>query len=212
MRSKAARSQQLAAQRVGAQDLLMSVRNRLMRLGAELRFRAAEARIEIGEHAQIRSFQFAPRKSGAFVLGERSIFAGRLAMDREGALVRIGPRSFIGRGLIAVAQSVEIGADVLLSWGVTVIDHHSHSLSFADRSKDVAGWLDGKKSWQGVAVEPVRIGDKVWVGFGVSILPGVTIGEGAVVGAASVVTRDVEAWTVVAGNPARVIRQLEPGQ
>lgn len=57
--------------------------------------------------------------------------------------------------------------------------------------------------------KPISIGDDVWVGGAAVICPGVSIGEGAVVGAGSVVTRDVEAFTVVAGNPARVIRQLE---
>ncbi|MBV8923397.1 DapH/DapD/GlmU-related protein, partial [Bradyrhizobium sp.] len=55
---------------------------------------------------------------------------------------------------------------------------------------------------------PVVIADKVWIGFNASILKGVTIGEGAVVGACSVVTRDVPPFAVVAGNPARVIRTL----
>jgi maltose O-acetyltransferase len=56
---------------------------------------------------------------------------------------------------------------------------------------------------------PIAIGDDVWLGGGAIVLPGVTIGDRAVVGAGSVVTRDVPADTVVAGNPARVIRTLE---
>lgn len=56
--------------------------------------------------------------------------------------------------------------------------------------------------------KPVTIGSDVWVAGGVIILPGVTIGDGCTVGAGSVVTRDVEPYTVVAGNPAKVIKRL----
>lgn len=56
--------------------------------------------------------------------------------------------------------------------------------------------------------KPIRIGSDVWIGGGAKILPGVTVGDNAVIGAGSVVTRDVPPNTVVAGNPARVIRRL----
>lgn len=57
-------------------------------------------------------------------------------------------------------------------------------------------------------MRPVTIGNKVWVGFNSIVLCGVAIGEGAVIGAGSVVTRDIPAWTVAAGNPARVIKDI----
>ena len=56
--------------------------------------------------------------------------------------------------------------------------------------------------------KPITIGDDVWLAGGVIVLPGVIIGDGSTVGAGSVVTHDVEPYTVVAGNPARVIRRL----
>ena len=59
---------------------------------------------------------------------------------------------------------------------------------------------------------PITIEDKVWIGFGVNILKGVTIGEGAVIGACSVVTKDIPPYAVAVGNPARVVRNLkDPG-
>ena len=61
-----------------------------------------------------------------------------------------------------------------------------------------------------VPTRPIRIARNVWIGFGACVLPGVRIGEGAVVGARSVVTGDVPPGAVVAGNPARVVRYQAP--
>ena len=62
-----------------------------------------------------------------------------------------------------------------------------------------------------ITCKPVHICQRAWIGAGATILPGVTVGENAVVGAGSVVTHDVEPDTIVAGNPARVIRHINPG-
>ncbi|MDE7160024.1 MAG: galactoside O-acetyltransferase [Muribaculaceae bacterium] len=63
---------------------------------------------------------------------------------------------------------------------------------------------------QVITCKPVHIGKNAWIGAGATILPGVTVGDNAVVGAASVVTKDVEADTIVAGNPARLIKRIPP--
>ena len=60
------------------------------------------------------------------------------------------------------------------------------------------------------AGRPITVEDDVWIGGGVSVLPGVTIGRGSVIGAGSVVTRDIPAGVVAAGNPCRVIRAVDP--
>jgi acetyltransferase-like isoleucine patch superfamily enzyme len=143
-------------------------------------------------------------------LGGHCIFEGAIICDRTGAKVSIGERSFVGDSLIVCTSQVRIGNDVLISWGVSVVDHDSHALDFDLRRTDVTDWYHGSKDWCLVAIAPVTICDKAWVGFGATILKGVTVGEGAIVGARAVVTRDVAPWTVVAGNLARVLRNLEP--
>lgn len=61
-----------------------------------------------------------------------------------------------------------------------------------------------------ITCKPIHIGKNVWIGAGATILPGVTVGDNAVVGAGAVVTKDVEPWTIVGGNPARLIRKINP--
>lgn len=145
----------------------------------------------------------------SLVLGDDVLYEGEIGFLRQNAKVEIGDRSFFG-GLITCAERVTIGRDVLIARGGYISDHSAHALDFGLRSKDVVSWIHhGAKDWSNVEIAPVLIDDKAWIGWGVTILQGVTIGEGAVVGANSVVTQDVPPYTVAAGNPARVIRDLE---
>ena len=141
-------------------------------------------------------------------VGKQSIIHANVRYESSGGEVRIGSRTFIGKSDLACYRSIEIGDDVLMSWGITIVDHDSHNLDWELRKNDVLQWSEGRKDWTHVPHAPVVIANKAWIGFNVSILKGVTIGEGAVVGAGSVVTRDVAPYSVVAGNPARLIRML----
>jgi acetyltransferase-like isoleucine patch superfamily enzyme len=142
-------------------------------------------------------------------IGNDSIINATITFEAKSGIVSIGDRCFIGRSDIVCYRRIQIGNDVIISWGVTLVDHDSHGINWEDRRNDVAEWARGRKYWNNVAHGQITIEDKVWIGFDVSILKGVTIGEGAVVGACSVVTKDVAPYTIVAGNPARVIRNLK---
>jgi maltose O-acetyltransferase len=93
-------------------------------------------------------------------------------------------------------NEVHIGNRVMIGPAVQIYTA-AHPLQAALRVQD----------WE--IAKPIRIEDNVWIGGGAILLPGVRVGRDAVVGAGAVVTRDVPASTVVAGNPARVIRHIE---
>lgn len=168
-------------------------------------------RVQIGSGTRLGSASLGAREPEGCTLsiGSNSNIEGSLVMEQSSARITIGSRTHIGGGtLLAAAQSIDIGDDVLIAFEALVMDHNSHSLTFRERQRDVQDWIAGQKDWSKVAIAPVRISDKAWIGVRAIILKGVTIGEGAVVGAGSLVTSDVPAWTIVGGNPARVIRPL----
>lgn len=134
---------------------------------------------------------------GRMTLGPRAGFKGREARafvsTTPGAELTIGARAFINGGVTIYAEaSVTIGDDVKIANNVIISDTGSHQVAPGEP----------------VRRAPVTIGDNVWLGRGSCVLPGVSIGNHAVIAAGSVVTKDVPAATVVAGNPAQPIRQL----
>ena len=128
-------------------------------------------------------------------LGEGAEILAPLHCD-YGTNISVGARSFMNWGtMILDCAPVTVGEDVLIASGCQLIAA-THPLDAAERR---AGWE---------LARPVTIEDGAWLGSGVLVLPGITVGEEAVVGAGAVVNRDVAPRTVVAGNPARVIRRL----
>jgi len=145
-------------------------------------------------------------------IGEMSIFLGRIT-ERSNAIIEVGERCFIGaESLLIASKHISIGNDVMVASGVTFYDHNSHSLKWSDRKNDVVEWYYGRKNWDTVASKGICVKDKTWIGFNSIILKGVVIGEGAIVAAGSVVTKSVPAWSIVAGNPARLIREIPPDE
>ncbi|MCK1313371.1 acyltransferase [Bradyrhizobium sp. 23] len=168
----------------------------------------SSGRILIGRETALTWRRIAGIAGNRLLVGDQSIVHANINFEDEGGEVRIGSRTFIGRSNLVCYRSVVIGDDVIMSWGITIVDHDSHSVDWEKRRNDVRDWKKSQKNWKQVAHAPVVVRDKAWIGFNVSILKGVTIGEGAVVGACSVVTRDIPPYAVAVGNPARVVREL----
>ncbi|RWK60432.1 MAG: acyltransferase [Mesorhizobium sp.] len=162
--------------------------------------------LSIGAGTKISYRNLGQRPPAALTVGEGSIFQATIISDRENSIISVGNNTFVGNSRLVCAEEISIGNNVLISWGCTIVDHNSHSTDWTKRETDVREWHFNRKDWSHVKIGKVRISDNAWIGFNSIILKGVTIGEGAIVGAGSVVTKNVEPFTIVAGNPARVLQ------
>ncbi|MDQ6990313.1 MAG: acyltransferase [Mariprofundaceae bacterium] len=122
------------------------------------------------------------------------------------ASIKIGDHCDLNGVAITAYQLVEIGNRVQIGASGLIADTDFHPIGVVDRQKQMKGEAF---SIECVTKKTVKIEDDVWIGYQVMILKGVTIGRGSIVGAGSVVTKDVPAFTVVAGNPARVIKEID---
>lgn len=128
------------------------------------------------------------------VSGTVTLFPGSRVVVYEGAELSIGDQTFINENSKILAfRRIQIGRGCAISWDVLIMDSDSHRFIDADGQERLHE-------------KPVEIGDHVWLGAGVTVLKGVSIGEGSVVAARSVVTHDVPSHSLVAGQPARVIK------
>lgn len=157
--------------------------------------------VSIGERLEMEGFPYITGPVKVYIgddvrlSGSFAVSSGRIFDNPE---FRIGNRTFIGAGCVfSVAKSITVGDDVLIAGGCSVSDYSAHPL---DPDKRIAGGQVDPED-----VRPVRIENKAWLGRGATILPGVTIGEGAVVGAATVVTKDVPPGHICVGNPGRLL-------
>ena len=148
-------------------------------------------------------------------IGKKCVIDGNYIFEKESGNITIGDRTHIGGSTFISINGIRIGNDVTIAWDCMFYDHNSHSIYLSERQKDtMQEWNDWKdsgdlirnKNWDVVKTAPIVIEDKVWIGVGCKILKGVTIGEGAVIAAGSVVTKDVPAWSVYGGNPAAFIK------
>ena len=161
------------------------------------------------------SFQlFRSRLSEAVRIGRGStIYLGVMFDLGPNARVSVGEFTLMNGTRIICDSEVSIGDYCLISWNTVFMDTYRLPRETAARRRELE-LLPTRIPRHAVVqtpARPIRIERTVWIGFDSCVLPGVTIGEGSIVGARSVVIEDVPPFSMVVGNPARVIRQLDPG-
>lgn len=140
--------------------------------------------VSLGKHAQL-------------ILGKHLVSMGPLYIkELEGAKLQIGENCFFNHNCsITCAKDIKIGNGCNFANNIVIVDH-DHKVSLSGVEKDLI-------------CEPIVIGNSVWIGANVTILKGVKIGDGAVIAANSVVRKDVISHTMVAGVPAKLVKELE---
>jgi serine acetyltransferase len=150
------------------------------------------ARVGSGQRLQAETVpRIIALRGGEIVLADRVKFHRdcTLHLYTPGATVEIGANTYLNeRCQISVFDRVSIGENCAIAWDVHLTDSDQHI-------------LDGKPH-----ISAITIGNRVWIGARATILKGVTIGDGAVIAAGSLVTTDVPAGALAAGSPARVVR------
>jgi acetyltransferase-like isoleucine patch superfamily enzyme len=144
--------------------------------------------------------------SGVINIGENVRLSGKPSFAFSSNLypapaITIGDNTFIGhQTAFAIGKKITIGKNCFIAGRVRFSDNDGHPLDHMDRR--------AHKPPRKEDVKEIRIGDDVWIGAQATILKGVTIGDRSIVGTHSVVTKDVPPDTIVAGNPAKVIKSL----
>jgi len=146
--------------------------------------------ITIGSHFQLRS------TSSSNPLGPNHPVI--LCTWNPGSMLEIGDNFGMSGGTICAAESIKIGNNVAVGANSSIVDRDFHPIDPDKR----------KINPQSAKTAPIVIEDDVFIGMNCLILKGVTIGQGSVIGAGSVVTRSVPPYSIAAGNPAKVIRSL----
>jgi len=172
--------------------------------------------VEFGEGFYCESAQvFKKLKSkepGAVLLGNHvSVYAGCSFAIGENGKCTVGDFTLLNGAIIMAEERIDIGSHCLISWSVGIADSDFHPLEPAQRLIDaqaLAPFFKDRPPRPKLKTAPVKIGDNVWIGMGAVVLKGVTIGDNSVVAAGAIVTKSVPANSIVAGNPAEVVKKF----
>lgn len=154
--------------------------------------------VQIRGHVSLRSIEIPRYHAGVTLEAEVALDRGVvLLLTGEGARISIGPRCYINRQTMFDASGeITVGAETMIGPFCYITDHDH-------------GARSGQRPSEGELITaPTRLGARCWIGAHVTVLKGVSIGDGSVVGAGSVVTKSIPAGVIAVGNPARVLKQV----
>lgn len=166
------------------------------------------AKTKFYEGSEVINLQSNPLK---IEIGSNTHIRGKILIYPYGNGITIGDNSYIGENsIIRAADNIQIGNNVLIAHNVTIIDTNSHEIDYQVRAESYEKMIEnGHPQDKGdVETAPIIIMDNAWISYNVCVLKGVTIGQGAIIGAGSVVTSDIPDFSIAVGNPARVIRYI----
>jgi acetyltransferase-like isoleucine patch superfamily enzyme len=144
-------------------------------------------------------------------LGNHCHLFGHLAVYNYAGQITMGNYSTLGEfSRIVSGLRISIGSRVLIAHNVNILDNNSHPIDAKLRHDDFRANFESEMKEYDLKSQEIVIEDDVWIGFNSIILKGVRIGRGAIIGAGSVVVKDVEPWTINVGNPLRCIQKIEP--
>lgn len=149
---------------------------------------------------------------GKISVGEKTCIKGQVIIDRPGGEIIIGDKVYIGVGThIWSSKKIVIGNNVMIAHNCNIFDNDTHPIDHLERREDAENIIfkSIRCDFDSMGKKEIVIDNDAWIGCCSIILKGVHIGEGAIIAAGSVVTKNVAPWTVVAGNPAVEVKRLQ---
>lgn len=162
----------------------------------------------ISPEGNIYNYQYDKNK---IRIGSNTRIMGDLCTFRHGGEISIGAFCFVGpQTRIQSAKKIQIGDRVLIAHNVNIYDNITHPLNARERHLDFVHFLEkGLQEKIDLREKEIIIGDDVWIGFNCTILKGVKIGNGAIIGANTLINEDVPPYAVMTGNPAKIIKYTD---
>ena len=154
------------------------------------------------------------RERESISVGPGTHIRGQLLTFGHGGRITMGSHCYVGdNSKLWSGVRLDVGNRVLIGHNSSILDCDAHPVNAGERHRQYVEIITrGHPADIILGEAPITIGDDVWIGCNVVVLKGVTIGRGAIVGAGSIVTHEVPPFVLVAGNPARIVRELTPDE